>query len=305
MSGVFLILLVGLAISVRDIYASRILQSLQFWSVPFWIYAISFLFVICLNVRGVKTAFLKSFESRYFKRILMLNIYSCAAFGGVLFALKWLQPSVLDALALTGGPLFALLARGGSKQAKALSMAMIGVSGLLVWFYVKRNGAPEISDIKTLLYALGGVVLASAGLTNQNIVVGELLSKGWKHLDILQMRYILLIIVSFVGSLAVDHSAPQVPELSGMGGFVAMALFGNLLPLYLINKGVELIGPLSVAFLMPVKLLLTFMLEQTDARFPFDSQIFLGVSVIAGLSLWGAVMAHNARKLAEASRKAA
>lgn len=288
MSGIIYLSLFCILLSLKDIYSSYLLQNHSLWLTSFWIFFVSLIMISLINFFKLTSIITKSIKYENIKNVLLINLFSCFSFGGFLLALKNIQPSVVDAFALSLGPLFIIFRRKGESLFTISLTIMLLLSSINLALVMSKNIFSDYSAMSSLVYGFIGIALASGGMTYQNLIVSDLLKNHWSHREIIQIRYFLLVILS--GILCLHIEPESIFNLNFQyTPFGVLALFGNLLPLYLLNKGVEQVGAKVVAFFMPLKLVLTFFLEQVDERHTHSSEMFFAVMLIAFLSLMGTI----------------
>ncbi|UOX87698.1 EamA family transporter [Amycolatopsis sp. FBCC-B4732] len=251
-----------------DVFAGNQLEQLRpatVAAVSFGIAAVVFL-VLALLRDGAATTFRPVRELR--GDVAMINVTTAVTWLSMLFALRYLEPAVVNVVGIALGPVLTLilnpvLRRGfPALRAEAWVAAGIGVLiGLLVWGSFTGRGALDRTAGETLT----GVVLVL--LTGVGSVANVLYSKRLSDASlpprrVLALRFFLILAVTWV-LVAVDD-APGV--LAALVPSASIAVFGVALPLYLLQVGIKRTEPITASILLTLSPLFAYLMQLADHR---------------------------------------
>ncbi|KEZ69927.1 hypothetical protein C1E_0205325, partial [Pseudomonas amygdali pv. tabaci str. ATCC 11528] len=161
-------------------------------------------------------------------------------------------------------------------------------TALLAWAsLVGLAGIRPINFSDTLI----GLAAAAAGGASQalnTIATKQLGERSWTATRIMAHRFYLLIIVA----AALTYSGPgfAIASSTQVGGLAIATLLGVIIPLWLLQRGILLSEPFTVAALLAWAPLLTYVFQVFDARIQWSMTSALGCSVIALVTVFGTWM---------------
>jgi drug/metabolite transporter (DMT)-like permease len=220
--------------------------------------------------------------------VLAINISTALTWISLLYALKFLEPAVVNAVSLAIGPAVTamaspLLRRGTSvlgAEAR-VSAAVLAVIVLLCWG--SASGLTSIGHVGPGRAAAGLAATLLSGLGSAGTFIYA------KPPSALSSRFYLTAAVSWVIAAA-DHlprlAASLVPGL-------VVAVVGVAAPAYLLQLGVRYAEPITISLLDNLAPLLTYLLQLADGRLRPSAFSLLGIVTIT--CLIGAGVAVRAR----------
>jgi drug/metabolite transporter (DMT)-like permease len=186
----------------------------------------------------------------------------------MLFALRYLEPAVVNVVGIALGPVLTLafnpLLRRGTAilRAEAWVAAGIGVLiGLLLWGSFTGHSGLDRTSGETL----AGVALVL--VTGVGSVTNVIYSKRLSDADlpprrVLAVRFFLILAVTWA-LVAVDD-APGVGVALGPSALIA--LLGVALPLYLLQVGIRRTEPITASILLTLSPLFAYVMQLADNR---------------------------------------
>jgi drug/metabolite transporter (DMT)-like permease len=280
-----LIPLLGYAafIAATDVYTGNRLQSLS----PVTVAAVSFtlaaVWFLGLDAgrRGLVSALRPLRTHRH--DIVAINVTTAGAWLTLLFALKYLEPAVLNVIAFAIGPaLTALLGpmlRRGSLvlvTERVVAIAILALIGLLSWGSV--GGLSGVGKVGMGHAVLGLALGVACGLacTGNVIYSKRLIDGGLTPLSSSAVRYFLMIAMSWA---LVAASGTRGIGASILPGAV-IALIGLGLPTYLGQVGIKHVEPITAALLDTLSPVCAFLLQLLDGRLHPSGVTLAGIAGI-------------------------
>jgi drug/metabolite transporter (DMT)-like permease len=218
--------------------------------------------------------------------IAALNVSTALTWISLLYALKFLEPAVVNAVSLAIGPAVTvvagpLLRRGTSVLAieAGLSAALLAMIAVLCW-----GSAAGLTSIGHVglgrgTAGLAATVVSSLGSAGTFIYAKRLSEAAVSPAAVLSSRFYLTAVVSWAIAAA-DH-VPRLAASLVPGAVVAVV--GVAAPAYLLQLGVRHAEPITVSLLDNLAPLLTYLLQLLDGRLRPSAFSLSGILVITGL----------------------
>jgi drug/metabolite transporter (DMT)-like permease len=275
-----------------DVYAGNRLQALS----PLDVAAISFSLTAVFFLggetarRGVAAALRPLLTHR--RDVIAINVSTAVTWLALLYALKYLEPAVVNVVGLAVGPAFTvllgpLLRRGSSVLAAevAVSLGICALIGVLVWGSV--TGRSGVGDVGAGQAALGVVLTLVCGLASTgNVIYSKRLSEaGRSPQSVLAIRFFLMIAVTWAMAATTEShglAAAFVPA-------AVIAVIGVALPMYLIQVGIKHTEPITASLLSTLSPLFAFLLQLPDRRLHPSGLTLAGIAGITALVAVGVV----------------
>ncbi len=288
------VLLCCILLAAKDVISANILRNSSVWVVVFWIY----LFAMIVSWLLVKNkALLLRKIAHHAKEILSLNILCSISFLGFMIALKYIEPSIVDAMSLALGPLV-VHSFTGCFSVRSLTYSF-GLVAAMAWLiYISAAGYSSLGEISAMNLAFGcvGVIGAAFGLNVHNIQIKKMQEIGWKNDEIVASRYFLLCFGSGI-AMYLNTGFSVACTKNELFSFFILALLGNIIPLMLIVRAVQAGGPALVAYLMPIKMILTFLFEKFDKRHEFSLASFASVAFVFVFIVSGTLLSAKRQQM--------
>uniref|UniRef100_A0AAU2VFC9 DMT family transporter n=1 Tax=Streptomyces sp. NBC_00003 TaxID=2903608 RepID=A0AAU2VFC9_9ACTN len=246
-------------------------------------------------------------DNRY--DVIMINVTTAVTWLSMLYALRFLEPAVVNVVGLALGPLLTVLVspvlRPGTTvlRTETIISLIIGVMiAMLVWgSFTGRSAVGERSMTDT---AIGIALTLVTGLGSAtNVIYSKRLSEAkLKPQSVLALRFFLMIVAAWALVAFDDRrgiTAAFVPSL-------VIAVIGVAVPLYLLQVGIRHTEPITASVLLTLSPLFAFFLQLTDHRLTWSALTFLGVIGIVSLVAISTVARakHDAKTVSESTEEA-
>ena len=228
--------------------------------------------------------------------LVKLNIASVLAFMGFYFALKYIEPAIVSSLEMGLGPLFALLLAVGQKGHVdkgqwAVAIGTLGACLLLIVSVFTGGSALESWDRNSVMGIVASV-LCGLGAVLCTTYSKQLSEEGWTSSMILAKRFYGIILLSLLATYDVlfAYLTQHIMWIA------VMTVIGVLLPMYLLQKGIQycevFIVMMSLCFI-PV---FTFFFQLFDARLEWSNSTFIGVILLLLLGVASVYLERRERE---------
>ena len=256
-------------------YANRVqtLHPFLFTGVSFFITTLFFQLVASKQKVTVQWKFARA-------PLVKLNIASVLAFMGFYFALKYIEPAIVSSLEMGLGPLFALLLAAGQKgdvdkRQWAVALGTFGACLLLIVSVFTGSSALESWDRNSVIGIIASI-FCGFGAVLCTTYSKQLSEVGWTSSMILAKRFYGIILLSLLATydMLFAYLTQHITWIA------AMTAIGVLLPMYLLQKGIQycevFIVMMSLCFI-PV---FTFIFQLFDSRLHWSNSTFIGVILL-------------------------
>ncbi len=224
-------------------------------------------------------------KKSHFYDILLLNVTTCFNWIGFFYALKYLEPAIVSAIISGSSPLITLflnrVLRHNRQISTRESISGAGIlSGTLFLAWTSTTGKSGISGTPIYLTILGlaAAVAGGTSISATTIFSKRLNDSGWTARKIMAHRFYLLI--PLVGILAFIDSALDITIFNQLFSISIVTVFGVILPLFILQIGINNCEPFPVMALLGISPMCTFILQSFDARITWSLNSALGVLII-------------------------
>ncbi|MFT9820022.1 EamA family transporter [Lysinibacillus sp. NPDC056185] len=274
--------LVALVLSALLTSISQVFYAKQVQEVP------TFLFT---GISFFITAIYFSFFARKHKRanlwkgninsVVKLNVASVLAFMGFYFALKYVESAIVSALEMGIGPLFVLVLAVFAKESIPKVQWVIATGTflactILILAVISGKSAVQMDITFPVILALIASVGCGVGAVLCTIYSKKLSEAGWTTSMILANRYYGIILLSFFATFDIFFK-----YFSGnISWIIAVTAVGVMLPMYLLQIGIQYCSTLIVMMSLCFVPIFTFFFQMFDSRLSWSPFSLLGISLL-------------------------
>lgn len=293
--GVFIGLLFCLLSAAFDVYVAFVTQALNTLLVLFYCFATSAVFFLALALY-FDSASLRSKLKIDWKLVVIINVSVLLNWGGLIYALRYLEPAVVGVASVACGPALTLIISLFNKRSAKAAFADALVSCLVlisVGIMLFNSFAGDSGIVSTTLeqrwLGIIAVSVCALGTVMYTVFSKELFARQWSIYEILAVRNVAMIVVCVIAipvsgvSFALDRTL-IVP-------MTILVVAGHLLPIFLIQKTIYYLTPIQVSLVLLTLPVFVLLLQYLDARVAFSMASVAAVSVIVMLLLGRALYA--------------
>lgn len=297
--GPGLVVLFGLSQAFRDVYFADVFQGVSFFAVLLIAFSLSLIVFLATALIRDRAGLVRL--GREWRALIGMNVTTALAWSCYFFSLTHLQPSIVNTLHSGVGPL-TVLALGSfgihfAKPSRVKAVEYIcyaGLAGSLVflWWVVLagHSGLPEQS-IGVTLGALALLIVSGSSITISLLLSKRLADRGIGADAITAGRYLLLIVVALIVTLAGGRPS-GIASMHQFEVLVAAATLLMVLPLYALQVGIGRTAPLTAHVVRSLGPVFVFALELVDGRVAYAPLALLGVALYSVFSI-AANLAHG------------
>lgn len=286
-TGVLLGLLFCFISAAFDVYVAFVTQTLDTLVVILYCFVSSMLvFLGCSLWRGRHSLLIKC--QQHWPLIVVANISVLLNWGGLFYALRFLEPAVVGVALVACGPALTLIVSSfikgmGRARSVEIIIAILVLLSVAIMLFNSFLGESGISSMSVEQRVIGiiSVVLCALGTVLYTIVSKKLFKHHWQVYEILAVRNVLIVVVCslFVTLSDVSYSLTVEWVLP----MLVLVVVGHLLPIYLIQKTIFHLSAINVAFVLLTLPVFTLLLQFMDARVSFSMPSIAAVGIIVTL----------------------
>ncbi|WP_323640454.1 hypothetical protein [Pectobacterium polonicum] len=256
-----------------DVLLSGLLQSINLFVLLFWTFTLTWLgfFLASILFFPVK---LKT-VIRSYKIIILLNISTLGSWLGLFIGLKLTEPSIMVAIIFGLSPIISVLIEIYNRSVIGVKNIVISVLlafiiTLLMILAVKgQRFNPFDSDLLFAL-ALGLVcIVTSICLTTGTYIAKSLSKRAFNAVNVQSFRFPLLICVCY--AMLLSEGILATTQSDFWMYLPIIVILGNILPLWMLQKGIEVTSALTTNIIINISPCITLLLEMFDPSIAYSN----------------------------------
>jgi drug/metabolite transporter (DMT)-like permease len=275
--------------NANAVLSGNLLQRLHPLTFLFWSFLTAAVFfgVLLVARHGVRALRVGAGSAR---PLLMLNVTTAVLWIGYYYALRFIEPAIVSALIGGLGPLSTIglerLVRRRRLPPRAYLAATGILSGAVLLAWASLAGLSGLRELSATGAAIGLAAATVGGVSQALTTVAskQLGDHGWTATRIMAHRFHLLVVVAAV--LAWTGPGLAVADPSQQLLVAVATVLGVIAPLWLLQRGILLCEPFTVAALLALAPVLTYLFQGFDARMQWSVASALGCLVVAAFTIY-------------------
>ena len=295
--GVFLGLLFCFISAAFDVYVGFVTQVLNPWVVIFYCFVSSALMFLGYGIwKNRYSLALKVRQDSVW--VVLSNVSVLLNWGGLFYALRYLEPAVVGVASVACGPaltlVVAIFIKTDSKvrrvEAVIACLVLLSVGVMLFQSFLGASGVS--SSFEQRIVGIISVVVCALGTVFYTFCSKRLYRARWKAYEILAVRNVLIIAVASLFILLSGTSLRLATEW--VLPMAVLVVVGHIVPVFLIQKTILHLSALNVSFVLLMLPVFTLLLQYLDARVTVSVESVVAVLIIVVLlALLAAFNAQN------------
>ncbi|MBS9435017.1 MULTISPECIES: DMT family transporter [Photorhabdus] len=287
-SGVIYGVIFCLISAAFDVFVAYLTQSINSAIVIFYCFTSSTLLFMMISIfKGIDQLIEKIRKNVLL--VVIINVSILLNWGGLIIALRFLEPAIVGVASVACGPAITILLSSFIDKDEAKTeklevviswLVLIGVGVMLVNSFLGNSGLSSTS-IQDRIIGIVSVIFGAIGTVLYTIFSKKLFKEKWQTYEILSVRSILMVVLSFfyvsVSSVSLSLDIDMILPMS------ILVIVGHLLPIYLVLKTINAITPLHVSLLFLLIPVFTIIFQYLDSRIAFSVESLIAASVIVSL----------------------
>lgn len=282
--GVVLGLLFCFISAAFDVYVAFLTQTVSTMLVIFYCFISSAILFLSYTLFKDKTALIFKLK-RDMPWVILANFAVLLNWGGLFYALRYLEPAVVGVASVACGPALTLvisaldkgIGKAGRIETVTSYLVLLSVGVMLYNSFTGDSGISSTTQEQRVLGIIS-VVLCALGTVLYTIVSKRLFSRAWAVHEILATRNIVMIVLCLCFILNSTASFGVSSNL--ILPMVILVVAGHLLPIYLIQKTIFHLSPIHVSLVLLTLPVFTLVLQYLDARVEFSTPTIAAIFII-------------------------
>jgi drug/metabolite transporter (DMT)-like permease len=284
--------------NANAVFSGRLLQTLHPFTFLFWSFLVSALFfgVVLVARHGLRAL---AIPRDSITPLLTLNATSACTWIGYFFALRYIEPAIVSAMMGGLGPLTTIgldrLVRGRRLPSRIYVPATGVFVGAALLAWASLTGRSGLTELGIAASAIGLTAASIGGIFQalNTVATKQLGDRGWSSTQIMTHRFYLLVLVAAVAAL----SGPglRVDGAAAVGMMLIAAVLGTIAPLWPLQRGIILSEPFTVAAMLSLAPILTYLFQGFDDRLHWSTVSAVGCVLIVVFTIHGTRVAHQGR----------
>ncbi|MFC6339302.1 EamA family transporter [Pseudomonas sp. CCM 7891] len=283
-TGVVLGLLFCFISAAFDVYVAFLTQAISTLLVIFYCFVSSGVLFLAYTLLKDKASLLFRIK-RDMPLVVLANVSVLFNWGGLFYALRYLEPAVVGVASVACGPALTLVisafdkegGRAGRIETVISYLVLLSVGIMLYNSFVGDSGISSNSQEQRVL-GIVSVVVCALGTVLYTIVSKRLFSRAWAVHEILATRNILMIVLCVV--LILNSGASFGVSSSLVVPMLILVVVGHLLPVYLIQKTIFHLSAIHVSLVLLTLPVFTLALQYLDSRVEFSAPSMVAIIII-------------------------
>ena len=288
-TGIAIGLIFSFISAIFDVYVAFVTQVLSSLLVIFYCFTASTVFfAACAFRRKANVLFSKLAESWWL--VIIVNVSVLMNWGGLFYALRYLEPAVVGVASVACGPALTLIIVLAKKRSAkvafidALVSCLVLVSvGIMLFNSFAGDSGIATTTVQQRLLGIASVLVCAVGTVMYTVFSKELFARQWSVYETLAVRNVAMIGVCLIAIPATGESFVLDSEL--ILPMIILVAVGHLLPIYLIQKTIYCLTPIHVSLVLLTLPVFVLLLQYFDARVEFSIASVTAVGIIVFLLL--------------------
>jgi drug/metabolite transporter (DMT)-like permease len=304
-SGIIYVLIFVVLGAFQEVYVGSLVQKVN----PILVMTVTFgIALVYFNLLAFKNkqhtlALVKNHKAL----ILILNVTTALSWFGFMVSLKYLEPAIVSCICFSVGPiltsLFNPIFNRGSKILKGEVLSAIGMGvGVLALTYSSASGVSGLG-LRPSAEVITGIIAATCsavGIMGNTFFSKKMSVVGFSSSQTMSLRFFLLTL--FGAATLILRPIDLAFNISFVFEMLALSVATVILPLYLLQVGIERLEPITVSLLISSMPVVTFFLQLFDHRLSPSLFTLAGVAFCFIASAAGVFVRYHAEHAAADKR---
>lgn len=274
--------------NANTVLSGRLLQTLNPFVFLFWSFVATALFYALrlLITRGPRGLVPRPGSTL---PLVMLNGTTALTWVGYYYALRFIEPAIVSALMGGLGPLCTIALDRLVRHRRLPLLSYAAAAGilcgtaLLAWSSLAGVSAVRELDVADTLIGLGAGIVGGVFQALNTVATKQLGDRGWQAGEIMVHRFYLLVVAAGVSCVTGPGFAVTSPTEVAL--LSVATVFGGIVPLWLLQRGILASEPFLVASLLALAPIVAYVLQIFDSRLSLSPVSALGCLVVVTFTL--------------------
>ncbi len=292
--GVAIGLLFCVVSAAFDVYVAFITQTISTLVVIFYCFSVSAVsFLIYALYTGGASLVIKLKKDLVL--VALVNGSVLLNWGGLFYALRYLEPAVVGVASVACGPAITLAVSTFDKKSTRASQVDTLVSylvlvsvGIMLFNSFSGNSGVVDTSLEQRILGIFAVVICALGTVMYTVFSKRLFAATWATYEILAVRNVAMVTLCALFIPLTGGGFSISREL--LWAMTLLVVLGHLLPIYLIQKTIYHLSPIHVSLVLLALPVFVLLFQYLDSRVEFSMATVLAVGIIVFLLCWRGVV---------------
>ncbi|TDB52815.1 hypothetical protein C5467_15680 [Photorhabdus khanii subsp. guanajuatensis] len=286
--GILFVLTFDVLSAAQSVWLGSLLQGINVYNILFINFSIITIIFAILNYFHRDNQAVLNLRS--IMNFLILNVATLGSWLFLYISLRYMEPALTAATLYGINPLATLiisvilLKQMRNLTPVKLLLSIFTIICMLLVGYTVSEGHSGLANVEHQQLILGFIMAILTGfcMATVNVVSKKIYDSGFTLYQLMSMRFFLLLIVSFYFSkeLTIDLN-------THLTAFMIIAIFGNVVPLFMLQKGIALISPVQVSYILLLTPLFVFAFQIFDSRLALSIYSLIAIISVVVISFIG------------------
>jgi drug/metabolite transporter (DMT)-like permease len=285
--------------AASEVYIGNFVQKFEPFYLVFLCFVITAVFFNIIQLRDYEGYFTKIRNN--IKDIIFVNLSTTITWLSFFVSLKYIEPAIVATINSSIVPILMLcLAPILRRNSKVLTIEIFSSIGIfitliiLVWASLTGRSAVGTNSIERATIGIIAALICGVGIMLNSIFSKRLNDSGWIASSIMAVRFFLLILCAF-GLLAYMNQIVFISLLDGIS-ILLIVFIGTIIPLYLLQVGIEYSEPIVLSLLLSMGCFFTLVLQVFDSRLVWSPFTTIGIFAVSIFAVTGIFFRHRSFK---------
>ena len=290
--GILLVILYITMSAIREVFFALTLRQINIFVLIGLVFALATIIFTAFQARNLRGLLLRVRQNKL--DIVYINITTALAWFSFIFSLQFIEPAVATSIVTALGPVSTLIVASKMlKDFKFKRVDIICAIGILfsIFFlgYLTITGRSGVTTNSAIWAAAGLLGATLSGFTSaaNTVVTKRLVISGFKSSEIMVVRFYILVVASFcwivLRDIPISMNANQFMTIT------AISFLGISIPLFALQAGIAKIDVNSVALIISVGPVITFVTQAIHGGFAVSLYSLVGIFLALFFVVFGII----------------
>lgn len=283
--GLFNIIIWCVFSAFARVFTNQQAQYVDYYILCFYTFMIAEAIFLMMGVASLTRICKKCVIRSNLKDVALLNISTFAAWFFLIYPLKYIEPAVVSTITMGVLPISTLLLGLFVYKKKKFTkidgiictaLFLVSVYSAFCCFFMQYV---RLATIKNIVYSICCCVVVGVATTLQNIYAKKLSDKSFKALEILIIRFPLLIFISAI--FTVIHNKSIYINSIVLQHIMILSISLVVIPLYMVQMALRYLDPITISIVSPLMPICVYFFEYFYQGFhPSASSVLATITTI-------------------------
>lgn len=287
--------------AIGYVYTNSLEQQTPLALMCFILFSFPSIIFSLLNYKNLPELLQRS--KHHLKNIFTINIATLGGWTLLMYAIKYIEPSVANTMILACIPISTLWINKfnkhhmpRNKQNYITAILLGGGVVYLIYLILTGNTVQLGSSFHNIVISIVLCILSAFFLAINNIYIKQLSNAEFSPLDILTVRFMFCALATGIYTLFAGEMNTHI-SLAALSPLLLNACILIVIPQIAMQISMRELEPFTISVIMPFMPVLMFFMESFNKRLHSTLEVFAGIVGIFIISLIGSAYRYRAEKI--------